>query len=135
MTPRCNHDEPSEAARVTRIWFPGAWPDLNSYIDAERGSTYRAAKIKRTYTDAAQAITQASGAGRARTPCEIYCLWHVPDWRKDPDNVSFGLKFILDGMVRAGVLPNDGAKQISTIIHAFVCDGLEGVEVTLEGGE
>jgi hypothetical protein len=116
---------------VITIWFEGAWPDLNSYIDAERSHRQQAAKIKRDYTEAARAIAQVANVGRAHTPCEVVCYWHVKDWRKDPDNVAFGLKFLLDGMVLAGVLPGDGAKHIKSLAHEFFCDGAEGVEVVL----
>lgn len=122
---------------MTRIWFPGAWPDLNAYIRAERGNRYQAAKLKREYTAAAQVIAQAAGVGVAHTPCAVRCVWHLADGRKDPDNVAFAVKFLLDGMVKAGVLPNDGQKQVWRIVHDFVRDGREGVsvELTQEVGE
>jgi len=116
---------------VITIWFAGPWPDLNAYIDAERGSRYVGARIKRDYTEAARVIAQAANVGQAHTPCEVVCYWHVKDWRKDPDNIAFAVKFLLDGMVRAGVLPGDGAKHIKSLAHEFFCDGAEGVEVTL----
>jgi Holliday junction resolvase RusA-like endonuclease len=116
---------------VITIWFEGAWPDLNSYIDAERSHRQQAAKIKRDYTEAARVIAQAANVGQAHTPCEVVCTWHVRDWRKDPDNLVFGIKAILDGLVLAGVLPNDSAKHIKGLVHDFVCDGKEGVEVML----
>ena len=116
---------------MTSIWFPGAWPDLNAYIRAERGNKQAAAAIKRDYTDAAQVIAQAANVGEVHTPCAVRCVWHLADGRKDPDNVAFAIKFLLDGMVRAGVLPNDGQKQIWRIVHEFVRDAREGVMVEL----
>ena len=126
-------------AHTVSIWFPGEWPDLNSYIDAERANRYRAAKLKRVYTDKAREIAKAAGVGRVHTPCEVRFIWHLADGRKDPDNVAaMGCKVILDGLVRAGVLPNDGQKQIWRIVHEFVKDGREGVRVELtrkDGGK
>ena len=46
----------------------------------------------------------------------------VFDWphsRRDPDNQSFGAKMILDGLVKAGVLPDDSRKWIAEIKHVF----------------
>jgi Holliday junction resolvase RusA-like endonuclease len=46
----------------------------------------------------------------------------VFDWphsRRDPDNQSFGAKMILDGLVKAGVLPDDSRKWIAEIRHVF----------------
>ena len=116
---------------MTTIWFPGAWPDLNSYIDAERANRHAAAEIKRVYTDKAQVIARQECVGAVHTPCEVRCVWHLSNGRKDPDNVAFAIKFLLDGIVKAGVLPNDGQKQIWRITHEFVRDGDEGVLVEL----
>ena len=119
---------------MVSIWFPGEWPTLNSYIDAERANRHAAAEIKRVYTGKAQVIARQACVGPVHTPCEVRCVWHVKDGRKDPDNIAFALKFLLDGTVRAGVLPNDGQRQIWRIVHEFVRDANEGVMVTL-GGE
>lgn len=115
------------------IWFPGRWPDLNSYIDAERANRFQAAKVKQIYTDAARVIAQASGVEMVETPCAVQFTWRLTDRRTDPDNIAFAAKFILDGMVAAGVLPNDGHRQINSLEHAYVIDreAAPGVTVTL----
>jgi Holliday junction resolvase RusA-like endonuclease len=121
-------DSPSD---YVQIWFPGAWPDLNWYINVERGSAQAAARIKASYTAAAEMIAQAYSVGRVKTPCTVTCTWHLNNRRKDPDNVAFAIKFLLDGLVRAGVLPNDGQKDIRRIVHEFVHDDCDGVSVAL----
>ncbi len=113
------------------IWFPGPWPDLNSYIDTERGSRYSGAELKRRYTGAAQQIARAAGVEVVPTPAIVRCTWHLKDRRKDPDNVSFAIKFLLDGLVAAGVIENDGQAQIAALHHEFVVAGEEGVLVEL----
>ena len=45
--------------------------------------------------------------------------WFEPHRRRDPDNIQIGAKFILDTLVRMGVLENDGAKVIGDISHTF----------------
>ncbi len=43
--------------------------------------------------------------------------------RKDKDNMlGGGLKFIFDGLVKAGVIENDGWKQVGRIIPHFEID-------------
>ena len=37
--------------------------------------------------------------------------WHVKG-RHDSDNIAFAKKFVLDGMVKAGVLENDNPKCV-----------------------
>lgn len=41
---------------------------------------------------------------------------------RDPDNITGGQKFILDGLVRGGVIPDDSQKYIAGIIHRFRVD-------------
>jgi len=53
---------------------------------------------------------------------DVTCTWITKDLRKDPDNVSAGVKFILDGLVQAGILPDDRRKQINSIKHEFGVD-------------
>jgi len=53
---------------------------------------------------------------------DIAITWHEPNQRRDLDNIMAGQKFILDGLVRAGTLPNDSQKYINSITHKFETD-------------
>ncbi len=49
--------------------------------------------------------------------------WYEPSRRRDLDNISaFGRKVIQDGLVQAGVLENDGWKQICGFVDEFFVD-------------
>lgn len=62
--------------------------------------------------------------------------WHEAHRRRDPDNIIAGTKFVLDGLVKVGVLENDGWSQVLLMEHAFyVRPESLGVEVTLYEGE
>jgi len=50
---------------------------------------------------------------------EITLEWIEPNSRRDPDNVMAGKKFILDGMVEAGMIKNDTWEFIKLITHKF----------------
>ena len=52
----------------------------------------------------------------------ILCLWKEKTKRKDPDNIIVGKKFILDGLVKAGVLPDDGWKHVIGFADKWVID-------------
>lgn len=52
----------------------------------------------------------------------IIFRWYCKNQKKDPDNISFAKKFILDGMVKAGVLENDGWKQVAGFQDEFYLD-------------
>ena len=46
--------------------------------------------------------------------------WHESTWRRDPDNVSSGgRKLILDSLVKTGLLPGDGPKNVHGFSDAF----------------
>lgn len=48
--------------------------------------------------------------------------WYCKNKRKDKDNIMGGQKFIFDGLVTAGILENDGWKQIGNVSHFFEVD-------------
>ncbi|NLY47586.1 MAG: RusA family crossover junction endodeoxyribonuclease, partial [Clostridiales bacterium] len=68
-------------------------------------------------------------AKQARLPkfekAYLVITWFEPDRRRDPDNIMAGQKFILDGLVAAGAIPNDSQKHIKGIVHRFKVDRKE----------
>lgn len=65
----------------------------------------------------------AKAAGlRVTTPINLKITWYCKNKRKDPDNVAFGVKFILDGMQEARMIENDGFNEIKEIHHHFIVD-------------
>ena len=53
----------------------------------------------------------------------IKFCWYCKDKRSDPDNILHGVKYILDGMQKSGILPNDGWQNVSGgHIHCFYTD-------------
>lgn len=70
---------------------------LNDYINAERSNKYKAAKLKKEYTELfAREFTDE----RITNPVDVHFIWHLKNKRRDIDNISFMQKFILDGMVK-----------------------------------
>ena len=52
-------------------------------------------------------------------------MWFCRNRRKDPDNISSaGRKIILDGLVTAGILQDDGWKQVSSFTDNFEIDAV-----------
>ena len=90
------------------------------------------AKAKGLHTEAVAWGCAGVPKGQLKMPVDITCTWITKDLRKDPDNVSAGVKFILDGLVQAGILPDDRRKQIGSITHKFDVDKLNPrVEIVL----
>lgn len=121
-----------------RIWIPHKFPSLNEYINAERRHRMMAANIKKKWTELvrAEALAQVSEPALAiaieEYPIKIHFIVHEQNTRRDIDNVSSMVsKFCLDGLVKAGILPDDSQKYVNKIECDLVVDGEVGVEVIL----
>jgi len=102
--------------------IPGRLPGLNEIIDAAKqgkGNYQPYARMKEEYT------TMVAWLAKKLPTYERVALiitWYEPNSRRDPDNIMAGQKFILDGMVAAGTIPNDSQKHIKGIVHRFKVD-------------
>lgn len=102
----------------------GRLPGLNEYIDAERKSRYKAAKLK---SDAEQLVMVYARRDLrkwcARGPVYMRYTWYERDRRRDKDNVSsYGRKVIQDALVKGGYLRNDGWNEIAGFSDEFRVD-------------
>jgi len=109
-------------------WIP---TDQNTYINAERTNRFMASKIKKEETENVYWSCKEQGLQPMVHPVIITFNYHTVSLRKDPDNTSFAKKYILDGIVKAGVLPNDGRKQIYRFVDNFYGATEDKVEVIL----
>jgi len=62
----------------------------------------------------------------------VNLLWHEKTRKRDPDNVSVAGKFILDALVKEGILSCDSHKSIHSIHHHFSYGEKNAVYVMLE---
>ena len=90
---------------------------LNEYINIERGNKFKAAKVKKINTMVCKAAARRLTNINPYALYDVKVTWNVTNKKKDPDNIFFGVKFILDGLVNAGVIKNDGRKNIRHISH------------------
>lgn len=115
--------------------FPSKFPDMNRVIAEVKVHWRKYHKTKKTYTQYACLVAKGMWKSRSafKNPVNVHILWKVKGNRKDPDNVSHGIKYILDGLVLAGVLHDDSRKQVNSIKHDFEygCK-VDSVEVVLE---
>lgn len=107
--------------QVVKIIIPGRLPGLNDMTDAARENKYASAQMKKEYTEIV-----AWCAKSARLPrfdqVDMVITWYEPNQKRDKDNIMAGQKFILDGLVMAGIIKNDGWKQIADVTHRFRVD-------------
>jgi Holliday junction resolvase RusA-like endonuclease len=104
-----------------KLTIPGRLPGLNEITDAARGNRYASAKMKKEYTELVAWCAKAARLPRMEK-IDLAITWYEPNKRRDKDNIMAGQKFIWDGLVQAGVIENDGWKQIGDILHFFAVD-------------
>ena len=100
----------------------GTLPGLNEYTEANRRNRMCGAALKRS---AETVITQYIRVARVQPfagPVFLSFSWHERDRRRDVDNIAFAKKFILDALVTAGILADDGRKNVVGFSDEFHVD-------------
>jgi len=97
--------------------------DLNTYINAERSNRFYGATIKKKCT---QYVINAIESNDKLEPItekqDFSFCWYQKNKRKDPDNIAFACKFVFDGLVKSGILPNDNQAFVGRIHHTILID-------------
>lgn len=110
----------------------GELPGLNEVIKEAKGHWSRYSKLKSQYT--LLCSVSAKELPLLVGPIRIDIDWFCKDRRRDPDNICSAKKFILDGLVDAGALANDGWAQVTEFRDRFhVSKHDPRVEVHLQG--
>lgn len=55
-------------------------------------------------------------------PSTLHFHWYRKNKKVDPDNIAFAKKYILDGIVAAEALPNDGWSEVLGFSDSFSVD-------------
>lgn len=114
------NDLQSAAAFSLCILIPGELPALNEIINADRQNRFAGARLKRRAMDAVAPYLPKTPL---TTPVTVDIHFCSKNARKDPDNIAAGAtKIIFDAMQRAGILENDGQKQIAGLRYTFSVD-------------
>jgi Holliday junction resolvase RusA-like endonuclease len=87
----------------------GVLADLNKHDNANRSNRFGGAALKKEQTDFV--AWQLKGKKKITNPCTIEFTWYFSG-RFDFDNICFARKYLLDGMVKAGVLVDDNQKWV-----------------------
>lgn len=112
--------------------IPFPIPSLNQLINASKGHWSKYAQQKNAATVKVCVLARRARCRPVQGPIELSFAIYAPDRRTDPDNVAAGVhKAVLDGLVMAGVLPDDGWQWIAGWHDAFAVDKANPrVEVT-----
>lgn len=102
---------------IYRLEIPMKLPSLNDYIRDCRGNKFIGAKTKKdAESDLAFWICRLPFFEK---PIKIHFTWVEENNKRDPDNICFAKKFILDTMVKEGRLTNDNRKWVKAFTDDF----------------
>ena len=110
--------------------IPMKLPSLNEYVRACRTNRYMGAKMKANYED--DICMFVKRLPHFERPVLIRFHWVEESRRRDLDNVAFAKKFILDALVKSGVLENDDHKHVRGFSDTFGYGPEAKVIVTIE---
>lgn len=110
-------------------------PSLNVTIGKNRTNKYLGAKFKAEIEEAIgwdikQALTQKI-LKPITEPCDILIDFYESTMRRDVDNIQSAQKFILDSMVKNGILKNDNRRWVKQIYHTIHDDSEDWIAVTI----
>jgi len=99
--------------KEVHLFIPGPLPGMNEMIaDAKvrlrKGTLYD--KKKKEWT---QLIALFAKKLPKFQRVFIEFEWFEPNRRRDPDNIAAAKKFVLDGLVEAGIIPGDSWRYIA----------------------
>ena len=100
----------------------GELPHLNKVIRLSKGHWSGYSKDKKQWTEKVAWEAVAQNVTQVTDPAYIAFEWFTKDRRVDPDNVRFAAKYILDGLTKARVLPDDSMRWIRGFKDYFAVD-------------
>lgn len=92
--------------------FERTFPSFNEYVNKNRSGWRAGADMKEDYTKLVCYEAKGQRVPIWRRPVKILFNWYEEDTRRDLDNVFSAKKFILDGLIEAGVIPDDSQKYV-----------------------
>jgi hypothetical protein len=120
-----------------KLWIPGEFPSMNKTVAAAksgrgRGNAY--SRLKKEWTEFVKNWVRSQyGAVPHGEPVRLSFHWTTADARTDADNVSSAKKYVIDGLVAAGVLSGDGRRVVVGFGREdFEVGDQPGVTVTIE---
>lgn len=109
--------------KTQTLILSGQLPGRNKAEEAARSHWSQAAKLKAQNTEAVAWQVMASMIKPVVGKAEIVVTFYEKDERRDADNIiGGGLKYILDGLVLAGVIVDDGRKYVNLAVNPIKTD-------------
>lgn len=107
-------------------------PTLNEYTLACRGNKYSGAKFKKDIENVIGWSIVKARLPKIEKAVTIHFEWHERTKIRDADNIASAKKFILDALVRQGVLIDDSRRYVTGFTDTIVADTKDFVVVSIE---
>ena len=98
------------------------FPSLNSVLDLAKGHWAGYYKLQQKLVMTVKSYAKQQCKPVRDYPVKLEFIWYCDSRRRDPDNIASAKKFIIDGLVQAGILKKDGWKQIKGFVDKFEYD-------------
>ena len=124
----------TDIKRVT-LTIPGRLPNLNDYTKANRTSAIVGNNMKQKIeANIAYYILEQLKGAKFSGKVYLHFRWIEANRNRDPDNICFAKKFILDALVKNGVIKTDGWRGVYGFTDEFDVDAFNPrVEIVIEG--
>lgn len=87
-------------------------PTLNQQLNSARANRFQAAGIKKTWTNKIARLSAELDPYDCPIWVAVEATYKIANC--DQDNLYSSCKFIFDGLVKAGIIPNDNVKYIQS---------------------
>lgn len=104
---------------MEKIIIEGELPTLNEIIDLSKTHWAKYREVKRINTNLVAFISNRLPKFEA---IKLDITYYRKDRRTDPDNIVASKKFILDGLVKSGVIKNDGWGEVKGFKESWKVD-------------
>ena len=98
------------------FFVPVKFPSMNELVAKSRSNPYAGSAQKRHYSGLAESYARhaadETGWEAPDGPVEVRLTWVESDHRRDQDNITSAQKFLLDGLVEAGVIRDDSQRYV-----------------------
>lgn len=105
-----------------RLIYEGTLPGLNEYTNSCRSGYRQGARLKRQTEEDLIWIFKSQFKGQLNGLYDVDFVWFEKDKRRDHDNIASARKFIFDALVKSGILPDDGWKNVGNFTDTFLVD-------------
>lgn len=108
---------------MTKFIIHGRLSGLNEYVESCRMNKYGANSLKKKNE---RIVAEWALLNKVKPienyPVKLHITWYEPNNKRDIDNITFGVKFILDSLVKCQILKDDSQKYVTGIEHEVKTD-------------